>query len=93
MSEAEFFDELYDQHCVAFPCYALLKPNGGGFVAEGAADGSAALVVLTDDDLMRRYRRTRRGRGAAPVTLAAPDDLATLVAGLPRAITHVTFDP
>lgn len=88
-----FFDELYSQFCVSFPCYALLRANGHGFVTEPANDGTQALVVLTDDDVLRLYRARRSTGRCVPVILSDADELSALVAGLPAGVTHVTFDP
>lgn len=93
MDAEYFFDELYSQYCVPFPCYALLRPVGMEFVTESANDGTEAVVVLTDDDLLRRYRNRRATGPTLPVALATPDDLSVFVAGLPAEVTHVTFDP
>lgn len=93
MDADAFFDELYSQFCVSFPCYALFRTNGGGFVAEPASDGTHALVVLTDPDLLRLHRARRSTGRTVPVVLANADELSSLVAGLPSTVTHVTFDP
>lgn len=93
MDADAFFDDLYSQFCVSFPCYALFRTNGGGFVAEAAGDGSLALVVLTDPDLLRLHRARRSTGRTVPVVLASGEELSSLVAGLPAAVTHVTFDP
>lgn len=92
--EAEaFFDRLYRRFHIHFPCYALLTDDLSRFVTEPAADGTAALVLLTDDDLLRRYRQAR-GRVGLPVEVADAPALARLLRVLPADdVTHVTFDP
>lgn len=87
-----FFDALYSQFYVHFPCYAVLSEDGRGFLAESAVDGSTALVLLTDDDLIRRYRESRGTMGVA-VPVADAKQLRRVLKALPRHVTHVTFDP
>ena len=67
--------------------------DGHGFVTEPASDGTQALVVLTDADLLRLYRARRSTGKAVPVVFSDSDELAGVVGGLPAAVTHVTFDP
>jgi hypothetical protein len=93
MDADAFFDELYSQFCVSFPCYALIHINGGGYVAESAGDGSQALVILTDSDLMKMHRARRSLGRTIPVTFHHPSELMAIVSSLPSNITHVTFDP
>jgi hypothetical protein len=93
MDTEPFFDDLYSQFCVSFPCYALLRPNGHKFVTEPANDGTQALVILTDDDVLRLYKARRSTGRVLPVIVSDADELSELVAGLPATVTHVTFDP
>jgi hypothetical protein len=86
-----FFDELYSELCIAFPCYALRQ--GNALVVERAAEQGPALVILTDADLLERYQHDTELIGATAVPLAGMAEMAKLVQGLPRTITHVTFDP
>ena len=92
MDGEEFFDRLYSQFYVHFPCYALLSEDGRGLLAEPAQDGTTSLVLLTDDDLIRRYRDSRKTVG---VPYAVPDaaHLRKLLRAMPKSVTHVTFDP
>lgn len=92
MDGEEFFDRLYSQFHVPFPCYAVLLPDGQGFAAEPALDGTESLILLTDEDLAERYL-DREGGKPFPVKLSDPDLLAKLLRRLPPSITHVTFDP
>src|SRR5207253_2696083 len=80
------------QFYVHFPCHALLSEDGRGFLAETAADGSTALVLLTDDDLIRRYRDARATVGVA-VPVADARQLRRVLKAVPAHVTHVTFDP
>lgn len=93
MNFEEFFDLLYSDYCVPFPCYALLGGGGRGYITEVAPDGSKSLVLLTDEDLMQRYQTKRPVGPTIPVALEHPRSLASLVDTLPAEITHVTFDP
>jgi hypothetical protein len=93
MDAEAFFDRLYRRFHVHFPCYALLADDAERFVTEPADDGTAALVLLTDDDLLRRYR-DRRGVVGLPVEIPDPGHLGRLLRALPADdVTHVTFDP
>lgn len=93
MDEDEFFDRLYSRIQVPFPCYAVALAAGRGFATEPADDGTAAVVILTDDDLADRYAGRVEAAGPFPVELTGPDRLARLLRRLPPAVTHVTFDP
>jgi hypothetical protein len=87
-----FFDRLYSRFYIHFPCYALAGPSG--YATEWAADGTAAVVLLTDEDMIGRYHADRAIElPHYPIALAGPRDLARFVATLPAAVTHVTFDP
>ena len=93
MTDEAFFDRLYRRFHVHFPCHALLTEDGERFVTEPADDGTAALVLLTDDDLLRRYRDAR-GLIGLPVLVPDADALSRLIRALPADdVTHVTFDP
>ena len=91
MDGDEYFDRLYSRYYIHFPCYALAAPTG--FATEPADDGSAAVVLLTDPDLVARYHRARGAEPHYPIALADAKELARFVAKLPPAVTHVTFDP
>jgi len=91
MDGEAYFDRLYSRFYIHFPCYALAGPNG--FVAEPAEDGTAAVVLLTDTDTLRRYHEDRGAEPNYPITLADARELARFVGRLPASITHVTFDP
>ena len=93
MDGEEFFDRLYSQFCLHFPCYALRGPSGTGFAVEPASDGTRAVVLLTDDDLVDRYHKDRDLERHLPVILADAESLARFLRRLPPAVTHVTFDP
>ena len=93
MDADALFADLYREFFLPFPCFALAHKGGRGFVVEPAADGTAALVVLTDADLLRRYKAPRRGAKLVSVRLNGPADLRAVVMGLPAAVSHVTFDP
>ncbi len=92
MDADAFFDTLYSQFCVHFPCYALYGP-GVGFRSEPADDDTASLVLFTDEDLIERYLKGRRGKKPMPVGFHDPVALSRVLDRLPRKITHVTFDP
>ncbi len=93
MDVEEYFDRLYSHFCVPFPCYALSAHSGEGVVTEQAADGTEAVVILTDDDMLRRFHAERQAAPHFPVVLSEPRELARFLARLPSRITHVTFDP
>ncbi len=93
MDGEEFFDRLYSQFCLHFPCYALRDPRGAGYADESASDGTRAVVLLTDEDLVERYHRDRRLERHLPVVLADVGSLARFLRRQPPAVTHVTFDP
>ena len=93
MDGEEFFDRLYSQFCLHFPCYALRDPGGATFAVEPASDGTRAVVLLTDEDLVERYHEDKGLERHLPVVLADAGSLARLLRKLPRGVTHVTFDP
>jgi hypothetical protein len=88
-----FFDGLYGQFHVHFPCHAVILGGGQGFATEPADDGTEALVLFTDDDLVERHLAARDTGGAFSVALNTPEALAALLGRLPPSVTHVTFDP
>ena len=92
MDAEAFFDSLYSQFYVHFPCYALLTEDCSGFLAEGIGDGTVALVLLTDDDLIRRYREARKLDGV-PYRVTDARQLRRILKAVPVGLTHVTFDP
>lgn len=92
MDADAFFDRLYSQFYVHFPCYALLSEDGRGFLAEAVGDGTAALILLTDDDMIRRYRESR-GTVGVPVRVGDARHLRRVLKAVPAGLTHVTFDP
>ena len=92
MDGEEFFDRLYSEFYVPFPCYAVALEHGEGFATEPADDGTEALVILTDDDLLERFL-TRAGGKPFAAKLTYPELLAKMLRRLPPTITHVTFDP
>ena len=91
MDGEDYFDRLYSRFYIHFPCYALAGPTG--FATEAADDGTAAAVLLTDWDMVRRYHEAREIDPHYPIVLAGPRDLARFVGKLPPDVTHVTFDP
>ena len=93
MDGEEFFDRLYSQFCLHFPCYALRSPDGPGFADEPASDGTRAVVLLTDLDLVERYHLGRGMEKHLPVVLADVRSLGRFLRRQPPAVTHVTFDP
>jgi hypothetical protein len=93
MDGEEYFDWLYSQFCLHFPCYALRRPDGKRYADESASDGSRAVVLLTDEDLVERYSRDRELAKHLTVVLADVGSLARFLRRLPPDVTHVTFDP
>ena len=94
MSGEDFFDRLYSDYCVPFPCFALRSPTGSGLAVEPAGDGTRSLVILTDEDLLTHYQVVRLGAAnMVPVRIVDPAAMADIVAWLPSEITHVAFDP
>ncbi|MDB5313865.1 MAG: hypothetical protein JWO38_8067 [Gemmataceae bacterium] len=92
MDGEAFFDDLYSQYLVHFPCFAVVLADGQGFATEPAGDGTESLILLTDADLAERYLAGSRSREFT-ATLGSPDLLTKLLHRLPPSITHVTFDP
>lgn len=92
MDGEEFFDRLYEQYYVSFPCYALFDPEGMPEAAP-ADDGTAALIVLTDDDLLDRYLHSVDDADWTVRVLNGPADISRLLDEIPGGITHITFDP
>lgn len=92
MDVEEFFDRLYSHYYVHFPCYALYE-RGTGFLTESAGDGSASLVLFTDEDLVQRHLASHTNEKLMPIGFHDYVGLARVFERLPRKITHVTFDP
>ncbi len=58
-----------------------------------ATDGTARLVLLTDDDLLDQYPAARPGLRLTAVRIGTAARLARVLDRLPKEVTHITFDP
>jgi hypothetical protein len=55
-------------------------------------DGRVALVLLTDDDLLQRYRR-EHGFVGPTIRFENAPQLTLYLNSIPQNITHITIDP
>ena len=80
------------QYMIMFPCYTLASQSGQGVVIQPMDDGHIAIVLLTDEDLLQRYREANNLQGAT-ITFNNAFELLAFCDDLPQNVTHVTIDP
>ncbi len=75
-----------------FPCFAIMTPSGKGAVVQHLEGGRTGLVLLSDEDLLLRYRR-EHGLSGPTIRFDHAAQVALYLEGLPPEITHVILDP
>ena len=77
-----------------FPCFSIFDDEGRGPVIVETTDGAKALVVLTDEDLLKRYRLEHEETGPA-IRYEFATQMGLFVDSLVVAgvVTEVAFDP
>lgn len=80
------------QFVLMFPCFAIMSENGRGAVIQELSDGRIALVLLSDEDLLRRYRVEHQFVGPT-IRFEFTPQLVLYLDTLPPEVTHVIVDP
>jgi hypothetical protein len=78
---------------VTFPCFILTSGVPPGFFCHEIDDGGKAVAILTDDDLLDRYRREMGLDDRPALQFDSAAELLSRLRKLPEAITHVVVDP
>jgi hypothetical protein len=84
-----------DQFMVNWPCFAMMAEDcKGPFVQPISANGSPglALVILTDEDLLRKFRADG-GHVSPTIRFELAGQLLFYLEALPEAIGFVWLDP
>lgn len=83
---------MTDGFLLMFPCFAIQNAEGTGAVVQQADDGSIGLVVLSDDDLLAKYRH-KHGFAGQTIRFDSAEQLALYLSSASRSITGVAIDP
>jgi hypothetical protein len=75
-----------------FPCFSVLDKTFRVPCCVKSISG-VGLVVLTDDDLLDRFRRNDAGAVGPVVRCDSAPQLLLYLDSLPEWVTHVAFDP
>jgi len=75
-----------------FPCFSVFTDECRGPYLVKTESGSKALLVLTDEDLLRRFREQERVVGPT-IRFDMAAQLVLYLDALPQDVTHVAFDP
>ncbi|MGA2067442.1 MAG: hypothetical protein ABSG86_20900 [Thermoguttaceae bacterium] len=86
-------DTASSQFMVMFPCYTIASRSGQGVVTQPTEDGDQSVVLLTDEDLLQRYREEHALPGATITFNNAVELLFFFRTALANNATHVTIDP
>jgi hypothetical protein len=82
---------MHAQFLMVFPAYAIRDRNDFHYIAT-PSESTPAIVILTDDDLLDRYRADHGLIGAGVPFYSAPE-LALFLDLLPRHVTRIAIDP
>ena len=74
---------------LVFPCFAI---NEKGPIVRQFDDGRVALVILTDNDLLERYRQDNNLAGET-IQFDNERQLVQYLMKVPNAIAYITVDP
>ena len=77
---------------LVFPCYAIESESCSGPFVRRFDDGRIAIILLTDDDLLERYRR-QHGLHGATIQFDDEPQLVLYLDDMPTNITHIIIDP
>lgn len=79
------------QFLPTFPCFSVFADDCQRPYIVGTPS-AMALLVLTDEDQLERFRRTSEAVGPT-IRFDVPGQLVLYLDALPPNITHVAFDP
>lgn len=79
---------------IRFPCYTLLYSNtNSGVLHHFPPDGTTAVVILTDEDLLLRHRDRPGLKDTAAWRMENPRHLWDFLKAVPKPVANVVFDP
>jgi hypothetical protein len=81
-----------DGFLIMFPCFAIMNKKCTGGVVLPQPDGQIAIVILTDEALLKAYRVEHKLIGPT-VRFEFAFQLWLYLCSLPPSITLVAFDP
>jgi hypothetical protein len=82
---------MSERFLLLYPCYAIMSRDcRGGVVIDGG--GRTALVLLTDEDLLRSFR-AQHGHSGPTIRFDWDHELWLYLHALPPEVTHVALDP
>src|SRR5580704_14337210 len=81
-----------DQFMLVFPCFALMSKSCRGGVIDQLDYGGIALIVFSDEDLVRDYR-AKNGSVGPTIKFDFAEQLGLFLHSLRDEVTHVSLDP
>lgn len=78
---------------VTYPCFILTSGTVPGFICHEVAGGGKAVTILTDEDLLDRYRWELGLHDRPALQFDSPAELLRTLRKFPADITHVVVDP
>lgn len=75
-----------------YPCFGLFDDDCRGPYLVSTGSGSSALLILTDDDLLERFRKQTGSVGPA-IRFDNAAQLVLFLDSLPNTVTYIAFDP
>jgi hypothetical protein len=81
-----------DRFVLTFPCFTIMNTNGKGGVVLPQDDGNIACIILTDEDLLQRFRE-EHGLHGSPLRFEHYGQLFLFLRTLPPSVTLIAFDP
>jgi hypothetical protein len=76
----------------AFPCFSVFTDECRGPYLVKTESGNNALLVLTDEDLLGRFRK-QEGVTGPTIRFEMAGQLVLYLDALPQDVTHIAFDP
>ena len=80
------------QFMPTFPCFSVFTDECRGPCLVRTSSGNNALLVLTDEDLLRRFRE-QEGATGPTIRFEMAGQLVLYLDALPQDVTHIAFDP
>jgi hypothetical protein len=77
---------------IIFPVYLVQEETGKSFACHSLGNDNYAVVLLTDEDSLNRYRHDIGMPERGAVKFNTPQHLLAALQSLPRQITSICFD-
>lgn len=78
---------------VTYPCFILTSGIAPGFICHEITGGGKAVTILTDEDLLDRYRWDLGLHDRPALQFDSPAELLRVLRKFPSDVTHVVVDP